>query len=435
MHWVVAEAIAPRLRLHTATGEPAYAGWYETWWDTSTTASSTAGWVVAARAVADQPAEQPDLAGQAGHLPRLPGDVDPPAAAGADAGDALRRGLARLTSHAAAANPTTAGRSPGHPVWLLVLDDLVPLPGPCIAGKTRSARGTAGWVCHRLEQAGPEHPRELGPPESSAPAIAWVRPRRRRSAATPRSGTATSRNSSGTHRKVRHAAAAITSGGRVRRSDPTEGAGRPRAWHRPVDRSPEPTWSVLHMGHWLRSALSQRPSYACRVSRSAGGRVRPRHDADRHRRRLRGDPGRARRRAGRGVPDRGDDLEARDRRSTCCSSRTCRPSRSSRRPTGSGRSTPTSRSTPTPAFPGVADGPGRRTPPRRAHRAGHRQAHPQRPAARRPPRARRGRRRGHGSGGPARARCCAATGPTSTSATTSTTSRAPGPPGSSASRC
>ena len=80
--------------------------------------------------------------------------------------------------------------------------------------------------------------------------------------------------------------------------------------------------------------------------------------------------------------------------------------------------------------PGRGRGPGRRTPPPRADRAGHRQVHPQRPAARRPPRPRRRRRRGRvwgiGKGdvlrGTRRDR--------STSATTSTTSRARGRPGS-----
>ena len=32
MHWVVAEATATAAALHRATGEPAYAAWYQTWW-------------------------------------------------------------------------------------------------------------------------------------------------------------------------------------------------------------------------------------------------------------------------------------------------------------------------------------------------------------------------------------------------------------------
>jgi sulfoquinovose isomerase len=32
MHWVAAEATATAAALHAATGEPSYAGWYETWW-------------------------------------------------------------------------------------------------------------------------------------------------------------------------------------------------------------------------------------------------------------------------------------------------------------------------------------------------------------------------------------------------------------------
>ncbi|WP_457111309.1 AGE family epimerase/isomerase [Marmoricola sp. URHA0025 HA25] len=33
MHWVVAEATATAAALHAATGEPAYARWYDVWWD------------------------------------------------------------------------------------------------------------------------------------------------------------------------------------------------------------------------------------------------------------------------------------------------------------------------------------------------------------------------------------------------------------------
>ncbi|NUR08519.1 MAG: AGE family epimerase/isomerase [Nocardioidaceae bacterium] len=33
MHWVAAEATATAAALHAATGDPAYAGWYATWWD------------------------------------------------------------------------------------------------------------------------------------------------------------------------------------------------------------------------------------------------------------------------------------------------------------------------------------------------------------------------------------------------------------------
>ena len=33
MHWVAAEATATAAALHEATGDPAYANWYETWWD------------------------------------------------------------------------------------------------------------------------------------------------------------------------------------------------------------------------------------------------------------------------------------------------------------------------------------------------------------------------------------------------------------------
>ena len=33
MHWVAAEAIATAAALHAATGDPAYDGWYATWWD------------------------------------------------------------------------------------------------------------------------------------------------------------------------------------------------------------------------------------------------------------------------------------------------------------------------------------------------------------------------------------------------------------------
>ena len=33
MHWVVAEATATAAALYEATGDPSYAGWYETWWE------------------------------------------------------------------------------------------------------------------------------------------------------------------------------------------------------------------------------------------------------------------------------------------------------------------------------------------------------------------------------------------------------------------
>ena len=32
MHWVAAEATAAAAALYVATGDPSYAGWYETWW-------------------------------------------------------------------------------------------------------------------------------------------------------------------------------------------------------------------------------------------------------------------------------------------------------------------------------------------------------------------------------------------------------------------
>ena len=94
-----------------------------------------------------------------------------------------------------------------------------------------------------------------------------------------------------------------------------------------------------------------------------------------------------------------------------------------RRPTGSARSIPR-RGGADAGVPGGGRGAGRRTPPPRADRAGHRQVHAQRPAARRPPRARRRRRRGPGLGRRQGRGAAPRTGPTSTSATTSTTSRA-----------
>ncbi len=76
---------------------------------------------------------------------------------------------------------------------------------------------------------------------------------------------------------------------------------------------------------------------------SAGGRVRPRHDPDRHARRVRGDARGARGRARDHVPDRGHDRPAR----TAAGPPAARPPRGGRgrrRPaTGSGRSTPTTR--------------------------------------------------------------------------------------------
>ena len=97
MHWVAAEATATAAALHAATGDPAYAGWYETWWQH-----------VADHFLDDErgswrhelsPQNQPSqrhLGRQAGHLPRLPGHADPAASAVADAGRRARAGTARL---------------------------------------------------------------------------------------------------------------------------------------------------------------------------------------------------------------------------------------------------------------------------------------------------------------------------------------------------
>ncbi len=86
------------------------------------------------------------------------------------------------------------------------------------------------------------------------------------------------------------------------------------------------------------------PTYAGSREWSAGGRVRSRHDPDRHRGGVCGDAGCAGGRAGGGVPDGGDDGQPRAAARADDASRTCRPTRSTRRRTGSARSTPTSRS-------------------------------------------------------------------------------------------
>ncbi len=78
MHWVAAEATAAAAALHAATGDPSYERWYQTWWEhIDACFRRPRAWVVAPRAVTGQRAERPDLAGKAGHLPRVPGHAGP----------------------------------------------------------------------------------------------------------------------------------------------------------------------------------------------------------------------------------------------------------------------------------------------------------------------------------------------------------------------
>ncbi len=98
MHWVAAEATATAAALHDATGDPAYADWYETFWEhVANHFRRRRARVVAARAVPDPRAQRSHLGGQAGRLPRRPGDPAAPPPAVPDPRDRPRPRPPRLT--------------------------------------------------------------------------------------------------------------------------------------------------------------------------------------------------------------------------------------------------------------------------------------------------------------------------------------------------
>ena len=87
MHWVAAEATATAAALYAATGDPSYAEWYATWWQHVADCfvdREHGSWRHELSPA--EPAEQRDLEGEAGHLPRVPGHVDPAVAAVPDPG-------------------------------------------------------------------------------------------------------------------------------------------------------------------------------------------------------------------------------------------------------------------------------------------------------------------------------------------------------------
>ena len=96
MHWVAAEATAPAAALHPATGDPSYDDWYQVWWehiDPCFRDPERGSWRHEL-----SPDNEPShhLAGEAGHLPRLPGHPHPAPAVGPDPG----RGPARRRTYA-----------------------------------------------------------------------------------------------------------------------------------------------------------------------------------------------------------------------------------------------------------------------------------------------------------------------------------------------
>ena len=116
MHWVAAEATATAAALYAATGESSYADWYATWWQhVADCFVGPRARIVAARAVPGEPAEQRDVAGQAGHLPRLPGHADPSAAAVPDVGGGAARRSARVAGRAGGGTPAEPPPAPGRP--------------------------------------------------------------------------------------------------------------------------------------------------------------------------------------------------------------------------------------------------------------------------------------------------------------------------------
>ena len=191
------------------------------------------------------------------------------------------------------------------------------------------------------------------------------------------------------------------------------------------------------MADWVGIPVRCLPLAACSATALDGaprGRLRPRHDADRH-------GARVRRRAARARAELGVDFPVAEM--------TARlgppldhllaphlPAERSRPPaTASARSTPTTRSPRCRRWPGAHEALAAVRRHARPGRGRHRQVPRQRPAARRPPRPGRRPARGLGLGRRQGRRADAARAPRSTSATTSTTSRARSPPARSASRC
>ena len=148
MHWVAAEATATAAALHAATGDPAYAGWYETWWQHVADHFLDASRVLAARAVPEnQPssvtwAGKPDIyhAFQATLIPRLP--LSPTLA------DALAQGLLPSQTQTVAgsrAGSVAALRHSDHPATPQA-SIIGHMPKACVENATRAVENMIGSV-------------------------------------------------------------------------------------------------------------------------------------------------------------------------------------------------------------------------------------------------------------------------------------------------
>ena len=245
--------------------------------------------LLAPRALPDQRAEQPDLAGQAGHLPRLPGDADPAPAA---------RPHPRRSALARAACSPEPSSPQDQELDRLATSELLGIRRVTRAGSPRGTRrrrgkgerpknSSLGLV--GVGEAGAEHPRQhRHPPRGRR------QPRDQRHRArgpTSPSTTATRRKTllvrvapvrHDVHREVRDHA---------ERRRPRRDRGSASA----DERAAEDVVGDQHVPRGYEGGGAHRGLVRWTGDGGAGGRVRPRHDADRHRRGLRRHPGRARR--------------------------------------------------------------------------------------------------------------------------------------------
>jgi len=82
LHWVAAEAIGAAAALHQVTGDPRYADDYACWWDYAAQYLLDRERGPGTTSSAPERVEPRGLGGQAGSLPRVPGNPAPPVAPG-----------------------------------------------------------------------------------------------------------------------------------------------------------------------------------------------------------------------------------------------------------------------------------------------------------------------------------------------------------------